>query len=72
MLSSLTVHFCSVTLDTVANRKAMPNADFSQWTPLDHLAVKLYSWSADVDRPPTSSLMQVVTVDGETDISPIN
>lgn len=29
---------CSVTLDTPANRKGMPNADFNQWTPLQEVA----------------------------------
>ena len=28
----------SMTLDTPGNRKGMPNADFTQWTPLDYVA----------------------------------
>jgi len=50
----------------------MPNADFSQWTPLNVLADKLYCWSAGESRPPTSSLLQVVTVDGNTTFTPGN
>ena len=61
----------SVTLDTPGNRKGMPNADFSQWTPLEFLAETLCTWSAGQDRPPSSSLLQVVTVDGETTITPV-
>ena len=29
---------CSVTLDTPMNRKFMPDADHSKWTPLDTVA----------------------------------
>lgn len=28
---------CRVTLDTPVNRKSMPEADFSSWTPLEFL-----------------------------------
>ena len=34
----LGVCVCSVTLDTPMNRKNMPDADFSAWTPLPDLA----------------------------------
>jgi hypothetical protein len=32
------IHWISVILDTPMNRKAMPQADFSSWTPLNVLA----------------------------------
>ncbi|KAG8233392.1 hypothetical protein J437_LFUL013172 [Ladona fulva] len=38
----LTVAILPVTLDTPMNRKWMPNADFSTWTPLEFVAEALY------------------------------
>ncbi|XP_064383645.1 dihydropteridine reductase-like [Halichondria panicea] len=71
--NSSVVAILPVTLNTPANRKAMPNADFAQWTPLDELASRLVSWSAGEDRPPPSTnLLQVVTVDGVTTYTPVN
>lgn len=35
---SLVVAIMPVTLDTPMNRKWMPNADFSTWTPLEFVA----------------------------------
>lgn len=31
-------YFNRITLDTPGNRKGMPNADFTQWTPLEYVA----------------------------------
>lgn len=70
--NSTVVGILPVTLDTPANRKGMPNADFSQWTPLDELANKLYTWSTGADRPPSSTLLQVVTEEGKTTYTPVN
>lgn len=36
--NSLVVAILPITLDTPMNRKWMPNADFSSWTPLEYLA----------------------------------
>jgi dihydropteridine reductase len=36
--NSLSVAIVPVTLDTPMNRKWMPNADFSTWTPLEFVA----------------------------------
>lgn len=36
--NSLAVAILPVTLDTPMNRKWMPNADFSTWTPLEFVA----------------------------------
>ncbi|KFQ51415.1 Dihydropteridine reductase, partial [Nestor notabilis] len=35
---SAAVAILPVTLDTPANRKSMPDADFSSWTPLEFIA----------------------------------
>lgn len=59
-----------VTLDTPMNRKFMPNADHSSWTPLDYIAELFFSWATGVDRPASGSLMQLVTAAGETQASP--
>ena len=65
------VMLCRVTLDTPMNRKGMPNADFSQWTPLQYLADTLAGWAQGQDRPASPALLQVVTSDGQTTITPV-
>lgn len=51
-----------VTLDTEANRSAMPKADFSTWTPLAVLAEKMCEWAKNKDnRPKSGSLVAVET-----------
>ncbi|KAH7727080.1 CBN-QDPR-1 protein [Aphelenchoides avenae] len=61
-----------VTLDTAMNRKWMPKADFSTWTPLDFIAEQLHAWSAKADsRPENGALLKLTTKDGKTDVSKI-
>ena len=60
-----------VTLDTPMNRKNMPSADFSQWSPLETVASKLYEWTDKRSRPKNGSLLQVITCNGETEFKPI-
>lgn len=55
-----------VTLDTPMNRKFMPNADFSTWTPLEYIAELFFNWATGVDRPASGTLMQLLTSAGET------
>ncbi|KAF2976487.1 hypothetical protein EK904_014307, partial [Melospiza melodia maxima] len=57
-----------VTLDTPANRKSMPDADFSSWTPLDFIAETFYDWIKGKDRPSSGSLIQVITTGGKTEL----
>ncbi|KAI0209711.1 Dihydropteridine reductase [Lamellibrachia satsuma] len=59
-----------VTLDTPMNRKFMPKADHSEWTPLDTVAERLYQWSQGQERPVSGSLVQVITKGGKTDFIP--
>lgn len=61
-----------VTLDTPANRKAMPNADFSTWTPLPLVAEYFFTWSSSSheQRPTSGSLLQLITANGETTLTP--
>ncbi|XP_040904479.1 quinoid dihydropteridine reductase a [Toxotes jaculatrix] len=55
-----------VTLDTPMNRKFMPDADFSSWTPLEYIAEIFFNWATGVNRPASGSLMQLLTSGGET------
>lgn len=61
-----------VTLDTEANRRNMPNADFSQWTPLEFVAETVLSWVDKQNRPASGSLLSLVTSDGVTTVSQVN
>jgi len=58
-----------VTLDTPANRKGMPNANFSDWTPLEFVAETAWRWANDQDCPDTGSLLSLITSNGETTIT---
>ncbi|XP_063048992.1 dihydropteridine reductase-like [Engraulis encrasicolus] len=68
-----------VTLDTPMNRKFMPDADFSTWTPLEYIADLFFQWassssssSSSSSRPPSGSLMQLETTGGHTQATPAN
>ncbi|KAJ3036646.1 hypothetical protein HDV00_002470 [Rhizophlyctis rosea] len=56
-----------VTLDTPANRAGMPKADFSSWTPLEHIAQKLLGWASNADSATNGALYSVETEKGATD-----
>ncbi|KAB0393642.1 hypothetical protein E2I00_004098, partial [Balaenoptera physalus] len=73
-----------VTLDTPMNRKSMPEADFSSWTPLEFLVEffllkckasllcsrTFHDWITEKNRPSSGSLIQVVTTKGRTELTP--
>ncbi|KAL0596539.1 Dihydropteridine reductase [Plecturocebus cupreus] len=59
-----------VTLDTPMNRKSMPEADFSSWTPLQFLVETFHEWITGKNRPSSGSLIQVVTTEGRTELTP--
>lgn len=67
---STTVAILPVTLDTPMNRKWMPKADFSTWTPLEFVADLFVRWASGKDRPKSGSLLQVVTKNHQTDVIP--
>lgn len=67
---SSVISILPVTLDTPMNRKFMPKADFSVWTPLEFVAQLLYGWSEGNDRPKSGSLQQLITTDGQTQVMP--
>ncbi|CAD7943362.1 unnamed protein product [Amoebophrya sp. A25] len=55
-----------VTLDTEMNRKGMPDADFSSWTPLDSLADQIKLWCDDPLSVEHGKMYKVVTENGKT------
>lgn len=57
-----------VTMDTPMNRKFMPDADHSKWTPLPYVAELLRKWSVDSERPKNGSLIQLFTKENETSL----
>ncbi|XP_005517875.2 PREDICTED: dihydropteridine reductase [Pseudopodoces humilis] len=65
---SAAVAILPVTLDTPANRKSMPDADFSSWTPLEFIAETFYDWITAKNRPSSGSLIQVITTGGKTEL----
>ncbi|XP_067935356.1 dihydropteridine reductase-like [Watersipora subatra] len=67
---SLVVAILPVTLDTPMNRKFMPNADHSTWTPLQFIAELFANWCSGVERPANGSLLQLFTKDGSTSVVP--
>ncbi|KAK9751850.1 hypothetical protein QE152_g4740 [Popillia japonica] len=68
--NSLSVAILPVTLDTPMNRKWMPKADHTSWTPLEFVAELLYNWTTGKDRPSNGSLMQLVTTNSQTSVVP--
>ena len=67
------VVFCilPVTLDTPGNRKAMPDADTSTWTPLLFVAEFLERILNGDEKPANGSLLQLFTEAGSTSIVPV-
>ncbi|KAJ1666560.1 hypothetical protein IW140_004596 [Coemansia sp. RSA 1813] len=55
-----------VTLDTPANRAAMPAADHSSWTPLQDVADMLYQWASGQTSYEGGKLYKVITNNGTT------
>ncbi|KAJ3181782.1 hypothetical protein HDU87_000800 [Geranomyces variabilis] len=49
------------------NRKFMPDADHSTWTPLDAVAKKIGDWAAGKENFTSGGLYEVVTKAGETE-----
>ncbi|CAJ0608150.1 unnamed protein product, partial [Cylicocyclus nassatus] len=75
--SGLPVNSCvlallPITLDTPMNRKWMPKADHSSWTPMPWIAERLLEWTVDeAKRPDSGSLLKVKTTGGVTEMSKI-
>ena len=59
-----------ITLDTPMNRKFMPDADTSTWTPLSFIAQLMFKWASDkASRPDKNgSLVVLKTTKGVTEL----
>ncbi|CAH1783586.1 unnamed protein product [Owenia fusiformis] len=68
--NSIVAAILPVTLDTPMNRKWMPDADQTTWTPLETVAELFYNWSTGVDRPSSGALIQLITEAGKTSYVP--
>ncbi|XP_029669911.1 dihydropteridine reductase isoform X1 [Formica exsecta] len=66
--NSLVACILPITLDTPMNRKWMPKADTSTWTPLDFISNLFWKWSQNQDRPTNGSLLQLITKDNKTEL----
>lgn len=60
--TSVTLGILPITLDTPMNRKWMPNADFSEWTPLEYVTSLFEKWIRNQERPKSGSF---VILDGQ-------
>ena len=59
-----------VTIDTPANRAAMPDTDTSSWTDPAHIGAKILSWAEGSSTPPVSGgFVEIATEDGATTFS---
>lgn len=65
---SLVVSILPVTLDTPMNRKWMPKADFTTWTPLTEVAELFLKWTKGVERPRNGALLQLITKESTTNL----
>ncbi|GAB0097026.1 dihydropteridine reductase [Sergentomyia squamirostris] len=68
--NSLVVAILPVTLDTPMNRKWMPKADFTTWTPLEFVADLFLKWTKGDERPANGSLLQLITQESVTKLVP--
>lgn len=69
--NSTVVAILPITLDTPMNRKWMPDADYTSWTPLEFVAELFLKWSKGEEMPSTGSLLQLVTKDSKTSVVPV-
>lgn len=59
-----------IMLDTPMNRKWMPKADTSTWTPLEYIADLFHKWTVDPSsRPKGGSVVKLTTTNGNTELS---
>ncbi|XP_015602936.1 dihydropteridine reductase [Cephus cinctus] len=63
---SLVASILPISLDTPMNRKWMPDADTSKWTPLEFIAELFWKWAQKQERPENGSLIQLVTEANKT------
>ncbi|CAG8729158.1 8263_t:CDS:2 [Dentiscutata erythropus] len=54
------------TIDTLSNRKAMPNADFSNFIPLETLTQRIFDWTTGVVHIEHGKLVEVIAKNSQT------
>eukprot|EP00056_Hartaetosiga_gracilis_P020374 m.19086 g.19086 ORF g.19086 m.19086 type:complete len:236 (-) comp8405_c0_seq1:125-832(-) len=65
-VNATTLAILPITLDTPMNRKFMPDADKSTWTPLDIIAELMFKWTTKSEKVDSGSLVRVETNNNET------
>jgi dihydropteridine reductase len=55
-----------ITIDTATNRRDMPGADVSTWTPIAAIGAQLAKWAAGEAAPANGAFVEIKTTDGET------
>jgi dihydropteridine reductase len=58
-----------VTIDTPANRQAMPSADYSSWTPTESIALQIHEWLEHPESLAHGGLYSVITQNNSTTFS---
>uniref|UniRef100_A0A2A4JE47 Dihydropteridine reductase n=1 Tax=Heliothis virescens TaxID=7102 RepID=A0A2A4JE47_HELVI len=66
--NSVAVALLPLVLDTPMNRKLLPKADYSRWTPLSFVVDLLVKWISGQERPDSGSLIALLTEDNETQV----
>eukprot|EP01084_Bolivina_argentea_P166937 289793_1 len=66
---SKTIGIVPITIDTPANRQAMPDVDFSNWTKPDEFAEQICKWADGQDKVENGALYQFETKNGTTTIT---
>ncbi|KAJ2726307.1 hypothetical protein GGI07_000618 [Coemansia sp. Benny D115] len=61
-----TVGILPTVIDTPANRSAMPDADFTLWTPPEHIARQLHAWATRQAPCESGKLYTITTANGST------
>lgn len=59
-------------LDTPMNRRDMPDANFDDWTPLEHVGQLLVEWATATTRPKNGAMVQLKTQAKKTDFVLLN
>ncbi|KAI8916336.1 hypothetical protein EDD86DRAFT_185720 [Gorgonomyces haynaldii] len=60
-----------ITIDTPMNRKFMPDADFSTWTPMEAIAERLHDWTVGKESVESGETYRLVTEKGVTQFVPV-
>uniref|UniRef100_A0A2A4JUN3 Dihydropteridine reductase n=1 Tax=Heliothis virescens TaxID=7102 RepID=A0A2A4JUN3_HELVI len=68
---AVAVALLPLALDTPRNRRLMPEADFTSWTPMSFVIELIDKWANGQERPTSGSLMALVTNNSDTQVLPV-